>query len=112
MCQGSFGGRNDEYIVWVYGDDVISRFNGVVVLGNHISFHHVKNRSGLFYTDFNRTISDAFANELILDMQGVTEAVSRYYYTNGDSFYGIFIAPQYQDRFERLAQEAIEYYGI
>lgn len=111
MCQGSFGGRSDEFIVWAYGDDSITRFNGVVVLGNYISSHDVKDRNGLLYTDFNRTVYDAFANESILDMQGITEAVSRYYYANGDSFDGIFIAPEYQERFERLASEAIEYYG-
>ena len=36
MCQGSFGGRDDEYIVWVYGDDSVTQYNGVVVLGNYI----------------------------------------------------------------------------
>lgn len=111
MCQGSFGGRSDEYIVWVYGDDSVTQYNGVVVLGNHISPRYIKNRNGLLYTDFNRTVYDAIANESILDMQGITEAVSRYYYSNGDSFDGIFIAPEYQDRFERLANEAIDYYG-
>lgn len=111
MCQGNFGGRSDEYVVWVYGNDSLTRFNGVVVLGNHISPHNVKSRNGLQYTDFNRTVYDAFANEAILDMQGITEAVSRYYYSNGDSFDGIFIAPEYQDRFEMLANEAIEYYA-
>ena len=111
MCQGSFGGRSDEYVVWVYGDDSVTQYNGVVVLGNHISPHHIKNRNGLLYTDFNRTVFDAFANESILDMQGITEAVSHYYYTNGDSFEGIFIVPEYQERFEELANDAIEYYG-
>lgn len=111
MCQGSFGGRSDEYIIWVYGDDSLTRFNGVVVLGNHISSHNVKNRNGLLYTDFNRTVTDSFANESILDMQGITEAVSRYYYTNGESFDGIFVAPEYQEKFEHLANEAIDYYG-
>ncbi len=111
MCQGSFGGRSDEYVVWIYGDDSVTQYNGVVVLGNHISSHHIKCRNGLLYTDFNRTVFDAFANESILDMQGITEAVSHYYYSNGDSFDGIFVAPEYQDRFEELANEAIEYYG-
>ena len=111
MCQGSFGGRSDEFIIWAYGDDSITRFNGVVVLGNYISSHNVKSKNGLLYTDFNRTISDAFANESILDMQGITEALSRYYYSNGDSFDGISVAPEYQERFERLASEAIDYYG-
>lgn len=110
MCQGGFGGRSDEYLVWLYGNDTVTRFNGVVLLGNHISSHHVKSRNGLRYTDFNRTIYDAFANEKILDMQGITEAISKYYYANGDSFEGIFVPPEYQDRFDLLAKDAIEYY--
>lgn len=111
MCQGSFGGRSDEYIVWVYGDDSVTRFNGVVVLGNHISPYSVKEKNGLKFTEFNRTLSDALANEDILDMQGITEAVSRYYYSNNESFNGISVAPEYQDRFDRLANEAIDYYS-
>lgn len=111
MCHGGFGGHSEEFVVWVYGDDSITRFNGVVVLGNYISSYNVKNRSGLLYTDFSRTVSDAFANESILDMQGITEAISRYYYSNGNSFDGISVAPEYQERFEKLASEAIEYYG-
>lgn len=110
MCQGSFGGRSDEFLVWVYGDDSLSRFNGVVVLGNQISAHNVKEKNGLHYTDFSRTVADALANEAILDMQGITEAISKYYYRNGESLEGIFVAPEYQDRFDRLANEAIEYY--
>ena len=111
MCQGSFGGRNDEFIVWVYGDDAVSRFNGVVVLGNRVSPYSVAEKNGLRFTDFNRTLSDALANEAILDMQGITEAVSRYYYSNNESFTGLAIAPGYQDRFDALASEAIDYYN-
>ena len=29
MCQGNFGGRSDEYLVWVYGADSVTKFNGV-----------------------------------------------------------------------------------
>ena len=108
MCQGNFGGRSDEYIVWVYGDDSVSRFNGVVVLGNKVSSYNVKEKNGLLFTDFNRTIADALANESILDMQGITEAISRYYYRNGESFEGIFVVPEYQEKFNRLADEAIK----
>ena len=111
MCQGNFGGRSDEYIVWVYGADSVTRFNGVVVLGNKISPYSVKEKNGLRFTDLNRTISDALANEDILDMQGITEAVSRYYYSNNESFDGLSVAPEYQERFEKLAREAIDYYN-
>lgn len=111
MCQGHFGGRSDEFIVWVYGDDAVTRFNGVVVLGNQVSPYHVKEKNGLLYTDFNRTVADALANESILDMQGITEAISKYYYRNGESLDGISVSPEYQSRFEQLAEEAIDYYG-
>ena len=106
MCEGRFGGRGDEYIVWVYGDDIVSRFNGVVVLGNRISPYSVREKNGLRYTDFNRMLSDALANESILDMQGITEAISRYYYSNNESMNGLSVAPEYQERFEKLAAEA------
>ena len=111
MCQGSFGGHSDEYIVWVYGEDDVTRFNGVVVLGNRISPYSVREKNGLRFTDLNRTLSDALANESILDMQGITEAVSRYYYTHNESFDGLSVAPEYQERFEKLADEAINYYN-
>ena len=111
MCQGNFGGRSDEYIVWVYGDDSLSRFNGVVVLGNHVSPYHVLEKNGLRYTDFNRTLADALANESILDMQGITEALNRYYYKNGNSFQGIFLVPEYQEAFDRLVEVAKDYFN-
>ena len=109
MCQGYFGGRNDEYLIWVYGDDTLARFNGVVVLGNSVSSFSTVEKNGLVFTDFNRTLADALANESILDMQGITEALSKYYYSN-NSFEGIYPVPEYQDAFEKLAANAIEYY--
>lgn len=110
MCQGSFLGRFDEGLVWLYGDDSLSRYNGVVVLGSRVSSYQVKSRDGLRYTDMSRTVNDALANEAIIDMQGITEALSYYYYSNSESMDGISVAPEYQDRFDRLAQDAIEYY--
>ncbi len=110
MCEGRFLGRDDEFLVWVYGSDSLVQFNGVVILGNHISSCCVKNRDGLSYTDFSRTVTDALANESILDMQGITEAVSHYYYSNNETVDGISVAPEYQERFEWLVRDAIEYY--
>lgn len=110
MCQGTFGGRSDEFLIWGYGNDSVSRFNGVVLLGNQVSQYSIREKNGLLFTDFNRTLADALANEAILDMQGITEALSRYYYNNGESFEGIFVVPEYQEKFEKLAEEAIHYY--
>jgi hypothetical protein len=75
-----------------------------------VSPFSVLEKNGLKFTDLNRTISDALANESILDMQGITEAVSRYYFSNGESFEGLSVAPEYQEAFERLAREAQSYY--
>ncbi len=111
MCEGLFSGRSDEYIVWAYGSDKVNRFNGAALLGDSVSPHSVKERDGVLYTDFNRTLADSFANEAILDMQGITEAVGKYYFKHGESFDGISVAPQYQDRFDILAREAADYYG-
>ena len=111
MVQNLFGGRSDEYIIWVYGDDELTKFNGIVVLGNSISPLCVKERNGLKYTEFNRTLSDAFSNEDILDMQGITEALSNYYYSHNESFDGIIVEPRFQKRFEELARDAIDYYN-
>lgn len=111
MCQGSFGGRSDEFVVWVYGDDSLSRYNGLAVLGNRVCPCNVQEKNGLRFTDFNRTLADALANESILDMQGITEALSRYYYSSGNSFAGLTPVPEYQNAFDRLAEAAINYYN-
>ena len=111
FCGEWFLGRNYEFIVWIYGDDSLTKYNGVVVLGNQIDPLFVKCRKGIRYTDFNRTLADAFANEDILDMQGITESLSTYYYEHGESFEGISVPPEYQTRFEELADDAINYYS-
>ena len=41
----------------------------------------------------------------------ITEDFLHFYYTNGESFFGLSVVPEYQDRFESLTNEAIEYYN-
>ncbi len=110
MCQGSFLGRNEEYLVWVYGSDSLTRFNGVIILGNAIDSQYVEEAHGIRFTNFNRTLNDAITNEDILDMQGITEALSWYYYTHDKSFDGLYIPIDQQERFKSLAVDAIEYH--
>ena len=110
MCDGSFGGRNEEDVVWAYGSIKLLRFNGIVLLGEKINHHDVKETDGILYTDFNRTLNDALANEHILDMQGITEALSRYYFQNNESFEGLSVSPQYTELFEDLMDAALHYY--
>ncbi len=111
MCCGLFTGRSDESVVWIYGDDDAARFNGVAVIGNSIDPFDVRDKSGLRFTSFNRTLYDSLSNESILDMQGITEALSRYFFSHNESFNGLFIPPEYIDRFSELAENAINYYG-
>ncbi|MBP5779921.1 MAG: hypothetical protein J6X34_01645 [Clostridia bacterium] len=111
MCCGLFTGRSDESVVWIYEDDDAARFNGVAVIGNSIDPFDVRDKSGLRFTSFNRTLYDSLSNESILDMQGITKALSRYYFSHNESFNGLFIPPEYIDRFSELAENAINYYG-
>ena len=52
----------------------------------------------------------ADAYKWYVDEQGITEAVSKYYYSNGESFEGLSVAPEFQYRFEELAKDAVDYY--
>lgn len=110
MCNGSFGGRSDEFVVWVYGSNRLSEYNGVVILGDKVDSDSIETDGELFFTDFNRTLCDAISNESVLDMQGITEALSMYYYANGDSFKGLSIPPEYETQFKQLADDAVNYY--
>lgn len=111
MCQGNFLGRIDEYIIWVYTSEDMSEYNGIVVLGSNIDDFYIDETDGLKYTNFNRTLEDALANENILDMQGITEALSNYYYSHNQSFDGIYVSPKYISRFRDLANDAVNYYN-
>lgn len=111
FCGEWFLGRNYEYLVWIYGDDSLKRFNGVMILGNELDPLCIKNKNGIRYTDFNRTLADSLANENILDMQGITEGLSNYYFEHNESFDGISVPPEYQKRFEDLANDAVNYYN-
>ena len=111
ICQGRFGGYINDNLIWIYGNDSLTRFNDVVIIGNQICSYNVKEKNGLLYTDFNRTVADALANESILDMQGITEGLSNYYYSNSESIEGLAVSPEQWTRFNSLLMDAIEYYN-
>lgn len=110
MCDGYFNGRNDEYIVWVYGDDSLTKYNGVVVLGNNIDDKYINEKMGIRYTNLNRTIIDSLDNIKILDTQGITEAISKYYYQNDGNLDNIYITPEHLELYTNLVNDAIEYH--
>ena len=110
MCDGSYLGRLGEWIIWIYGPAELSKYKRVCVIGEEISPCDVEDSAGLKYTCFNRTLNDAMANERILDMQGITEALSRYYYTHDETFAGLHPDPEYIELFDRISDDAVHYY--
>lgn len=112
LCDGSYLGINNEYIVYCYGPkELASDYRGLVIIGENISETDVaETPDGLRYTTFNRTIIDALDNEDLLDMQGTTEALSHYYCNHEGSFNGLVIPPHLQEKFERYSTWAMEYY--
>ena len=112
MCDGSYLGLNNEYIIYCYGSkELATEYRGVVVIGESVSDADiVETPDGLRYTTFNRTLIDALDNEDLLDMQGITEALSHYYFTHNSSFQGLVIPPHLQERFEKYSVWAMEYY--
>jgi len=111
MLEGRYLGRMGEQLIYLYGDDRLAKYRGVVVIGSEVNPSDVLETRGIRHTSFNRTVNDAMANERILDMQGITEGLSEYYFTHGESFEGLSPAPEYQERFERLAEDAVKYYN-
>lgn len=112
MCLEMFMGRTEEYLVWIYGPRELSeKFNGIVVLDETFPSDSILEVDGLKFTNFNKTLSDSIEYEYILDMQGITEALSDYYYEHGKSFEGLSIEPEHKRMFESLAQDAMEYYS-
>jgi len=110
LCEELYLGRLDEWVIWAYGPDSLSRYRGVTVIGNEVDPLDVSETDGIRYTCFTRTLDDAMANERILDMQGTTEALSKYYFTHGETFDGLHPDPRYGELFHQLAEAAKAYY--
>ena len=110
ICQGRFLGRHREGLIWAYGPETLRQYNNIVLLGNVIDPPQVEHRKGISYTNFNRTLTDFLVLAPILDMQGITEGLSEWYYTHGESVEGVSVPPEYQALFKHYLQDAIEYY--
>jgi len=111
MLEQMYLGKIEENLIYIYGNEELSKYRGVVVIGTSINEIDVAETSGIKHTSFNRTLNDSLANERILDMQGITEALSKYYFTHSESFEGLSLCPEYQDMFNTLADDAINYYS-
>jgi len=105
-----FGGYLREKTIDVYARQpvpfdnfiyhIVDTFNGIET----VSFGDV------LCTSVNQTVNDMLADFENIDEQSLVEGLSRYYYTHGKSFDGLYIAPENTDHFNSIKDWAIEYY--
>jgi len=80
--------------------NIVDTFDGIdyVLIGN------------VLCTSVNQTVNDMLADIENIDEQPLVEGLSRYYYSNGNSFDGLRIRPEYIERFNSVKDWAVEYY--
>jgi len=61
-------------------------------------------------TSFNQTINDMLKNYDNTDEQALTEALSKYYYMNDNSFRGLVVKDENEKVFNFVKNHAIDYY--
>ena len=62
-------------------------------------------------TSINQTFNDMLHDFDNIDEQSLIEGLSKYYYTNNNSFEGLNIKPENMERFNSIKDWAIEYYN-
>lgn len=65
----------------------------------------------LLCTSLSQTINDMLSDFDNTDEMALTEALSNYYYSNGESFDGLLIKPENLTNFQSLVPCAIDYYS-
>jgi len=109
-CLGQFPGYVNENQIDVYATiqepyeninwNIVKNFDGIEIV----------NVAGLRCTSLNQTVNDMLRDYDIIDEQSFIQALADYYYSNGESFDGLQIAPEYTDRFNSIKDWAVEFY--
>jgi hypothetical protein len=110
-CLGQFPGYVNENQIDVYATarEPYDNINWYVVDG--FDGLDIVNISGLRCTSLNQTVNDMLRDYDVIDEQSLVQALADYYYSNGGSFGGLRIAPQYVDRFNAIKDWAVEFYS-
>ena len=61
-------------------------------------------------TSVSQTLNDMLGDFDNIDEQSLVEGLSGYYFSNGESFDGLYIKPENMERFNSIKDWAIEYY--
>ena len=96
--------------------DVYARQRGEY---ENINYFVVDNFDGIDFVRFgdvlcasaNQTFNDMLADFNNIDRQSLIEGLSGYYFSNGESFRGLFIKPENMERFNSIKDWAVEYYN-
>jgi hypothetical protein len=110
-CLGQFPGYVNETQIDVYAKahEPYENMNCYVVDG--FDGLEIVNIAGLRCTSLNQTVNDMLRDYDVIDEQSLVQALADYYYSNGGSFDGLRVAPQYADRFNEIKDWAVEFYS-
>jgi hypothetical protein len=110
-CLGLFPGYVNENQIDVYttAREPYDNINQYIVDG--FDDLDIVNIAGLRCTSLDQTINDMLRDYDMIDEQSLVQALADYYYSNGESFDGLRIAPQYAERFDAIKDWAVEFYA-
>lgn len=101
------------------GEDEIDVYALSIGIYENIHYHLISTLEKIDYVKcgdvlcatFNQTLNDMLSDE-DSDIQALSEALSNYFYANGESFDGLHIAPKNINRFQILKEYAAGYYTV
>jgi uncharacterized protein (DUF2126 family) len=108
---GLFGGyiRDDRIEVYAIQRGEYENIDYTVVASfDEIDYTRFGN---VLCTSVSQTINDMLDDFDNIDEQSLIEGLSRFYYTNGESFEGLYIAPENAELFNSVKDWAVDYYS-
>jgi hypothetical protein len=110
-CLGQFPGYVNENQIDVYATarEPYENINWHVVAG--FEGLDIVNIGNLRCTSLNQTVNDMLRDYEMIDEQSLVQALADYYYSNGESFDGLSIAPQYTECFKGIKEWAVDFYA-
>lgn len=104
-----FGGYRNERYIEVYALEQGMFINIDYKIIDSFENIEYEESDGIRYTTINQTINDMLRDENNADEQSLIEALENYYYRNNNSFEGLNIEEENQERFNKIKIWAIEY---
>lgn len=109
-CLELFNGYMNENNISVYSKK-IGKYQNINYIVND-DFDNIEKEKiyGVYCTSIDKTFNDMLENFNYTDEQALIIGLSNYYYLNGNSFDGLKILPKNANIFNKIKDDAIEYY--